>query len=168
MITMPTHVPVVPPEVADFWNEEPEDDPYTNPSAYQLNEIAGGGRGLWILSAETEIHATPRPMPQLYASNAFSTSSKQASVERVPGAKSPVETKASSFWEQKQKHLAKLMEKQPLGRDGKRLPMPKLSASRASHEMRSTPNIKKASFRKNALTSSANSLNPFLSTPHLR
>jgi len=150
-------IPFLPPEPGDFWNEEQDEDFAAYPNS-QLQDISAV-KGLWILSAENEIRPAPQPFR---SSQAFSMSSKQSymiesipsvrSPKPAPGGQSPVPTtKASSFLEQRQRHLDKLMEKQPIGRDGKRLPMPRLSRS----DHKSTPTLKKVtSYRKNALASS--------------
>lgn len=151
-----TSIPFLPPEAGDFWNEEQDEDLAAYPNS-QLQDISAV-KGLWILSAENEIRQGPQ---QFRSSQAFSTSSKQSFLEPLPsvrspkpvfGGQSPVPTsKASSFLEQRQRHLEKLMEKQPIGRDGKRLPIPRLSRS----DHKSTPSLKKVpSYRKNALAAS--------------
>ena len=154
-------VPLIPPpEVGDFWNEEPDEELAAYPNS-QLQDISAV-KGLWILSAENEMKQPP--VQQFRSSNAFSMASSMQSLvqDSFPSARSPKiplanmqtpkhTSKASSFLEQRQRHLEKMMEKQPLGRDGKRLPLPRVS--NGSHK--STPSLKKTpSYRKNALVAS--------------
>lgn len=98
----------------DFWTTgEDESESPTLQSSNQFHELAGT-KALWIVSAEASQRSSLKP-----------------AISDPPNITSPRNGK-SSFYEQQQRHVQLMALKQPLGRDGKPLPLLKLTNSHSA------------------------------------
>lgn len=105
------------PKGEDFWTTVEDDtDSPTIQTSNQFHQLAGS-KTLWIVSAE-----------------ASQRSSVKSSLPELPTVASPRSTKGT-FYEQQQRHVQMMALKQPLGRDGKPLPLLKITNSHSAAAM---------------------------------
>lgn len=111
-----------------FWKIQEEEN---SRGDVNLDELVG--KGLWITKLDSDIGLV----------------SQSASLPVLPKVKSPafkIEKKQfmkSSLEEQQEKHLKILQEKQPLGRDGKRIPLPAINMKRNPKPKRTSGSLQK-------------------------
>lgn len=88
----------------DFWKFQEEDD--------QSKSEDLVGKGLWIMNLDTELKSNLSlpALPKLKSPNAIIKPINKSNLE-----------------EHKEKFLKNMQQKQPIGRDGKRIPLPSIS-----------------------------------------
>jgi hypothetical protein len=102
------------PKREDFWTTEEDDtDSPTVQTSNQFHELAGS-KTLWIVTAEASQRSSIKP-----------------SLPEMPTLASPRSSKGT-FYEQQQRHVQMMALKQPLGRDGKPLPVLKMTNSHSA------------------------------------
>lgn len=141
----------IPPEDYDFWHTTVEEQEGEGREV-KFDDIAKS-KGLWIVSMEEntlgiepkkEKSATVSPFNTTVKSKASVTSTvfQPAQSTKKLIVREPPQKK-DNFEAQRAKHQATLGERMPMGRDGKRLPMPKPQPRRANAE-KSSENMRRS------------------------
>jgi hypothetical protein len=141
----------IPPEDYEFWHTTVEEQEGEGREV-KFDDIAKN-KGLWIVTMEgnppavdskeatttNPLYSTASKMKTTLPTYAFQPSQTTLPVKKKQPVKEPQRT--DNFEAQRAKHVAVLGERMPVGRDGKRLPLPK-PQPRRSKEAKSTDNMR--------------------------